>query len=42
MKSAVTFKIDSKNVKKPMRLKNGMFLIYAPRQLKISPVQFER
>ena len=42
MKSAVTFKKDRKNVKKPMHLKNGVFLIYAPRQLKISPIQFER
>ena len=33
---------DSKNVKKPLHLKNGVFLIYAPRQLKFSPMQFER
>ena len=25
-----------------MHLKNGVFLIYAPRQLKTSPMQFER
>ena len=42
MKLTVTFKRDSKNVKKTMHLKNGAFLIYAPRQLKISPMQFER
>ena len=42
MESTITFKIESKNVKKPLHLKNGVFLIYAPRQLKISPMQFER
>ena len=42
MKSTVTFKRDSKNVKKPMHLKNGVFLIYAPRQLETFPMQFER
>ena len=30
MKSTVTFKRNSKNVKTPMHLKNGVFLIYAP------------
>ena len=25
-----------------MHLKNGVFLIYAPRELKISPMQFEK
>ena len=42
MESTITFKIESKNVKKPLHLKNCLFLIYAPRQLKISPMQFER
>ena len=38
MESTITFKRDSKNVKKI--LENGVFLIYAPRQLKISPNEF--
>ena len=42
MESTVTFRRDSKIVKKPLHLKNGVFLIYAPRQLKLSPTQFER
>ena len=29
-------------MKKPFHLKNGVFLIYAPRKLKINPMQFER
>ena len=35
-------KRQQKCKKKTLHLKNGMFLIYAPRQLKISPMQFER
>ena len=31
-----------KNVKKTFLVKNGVFLIYAPRKLKINPMQFER
>ena len=42
MKPTLTCTRDSKNVKKPMHLKNGMFLIYAPRRTEISPMQFER
>ena len=40
MESTITFKRDSKNVKKKLHLENGVFLIYAPRQLKISPNEF--
>lgn len=42
MESTVTFKKDSENAKKLLHLKNCGFLIYAPRQLKIPPMQFER
>ena len=42
MESTITFKRDNKNVKKSLHPKNGMFLIYASRQFKISPMQFER
>ena len=37
-----TFTRDTKNVKKPLYLKNGMFLIYAPRTIKTSLMQFEK
>ena len=42
MKPTIIFKRDSKNVKEPFYLKSGVFLIYAPRKLKINPMQFER
>ena len=42
MESTIEFKRDSKNVKKPLHLKNGVFLIYAPRNLTFSPMQFNR
>ena len=42
MKSTIVFKRDSKNVKKPLHLKNGVFLFYAPRKIKISSMLFER
>ena len=38
----IVFKRDSKNVKKPLHLKNVVFLFYAPRKIKISSMQFER
>ena len=42
MKPTIIFKRDSKNVKKKtFHLKNGVFLIYALRKLKINPMQFE-
>ena len=40
MKLTVIFRKDNKNVKKPTASKNGVSLIYPPRQLKISPMQF--
>ena len=43
MKPTIIFKRDSKNVRKnPFHLKNGVFLIYALRKLKLNPMQFER
>ena len=42
MKSTITFRRDSKNVKNGAYLKNGVLSIYVPKQLKISPMQFER
>ena len=42
MKPTVIFRKDTKNVKKTAYLKNGVFLIYAPRKIKISPMQFEK
>lgn len=42
MKSAIVFKRDSKNVNKPLHLKNGVFLFYIPRKINISSMQFER
>ena len=42
MKLTVIFRKDNKNVKKPTASKNGVSLIYPPRQLKISPMQFQR
>ena len=42
MKSTITFRRDRKNVKKMIHLKNGVFLIYAPRQLQTCPIQYKR
>ena len=42
MKPTLTFTRDSKNTKKPLHMKNGVFLIYAPRKIEISPMQFSR
>ena len=42
MKSTITFRRDRKIAKKMMHLKNGVFLIYANRQLKTCPIQYER
>ena len=41
MKSTITFRRDSKNVKNRAYLKNGVFSIYAPKQLKISLMQLK-
>ena len=40
MKPTLVFKMDNKNVKKPVNLKNGVFLIYAPKKIMIEPMQF--
>ena len=37
MKPELIFKRDSKNVKRPLYLKNGVFLIYAPRKITAEP-----
>ena len=37
MKPTLIFKRDNKNVAKPLDLKNGVFLIYAPRKRKFPP-----
>ena len=42
MKPTLTFRRDSKNAKKPLHMKNGVFLIYAPSKIEISPMQFSR
>ena len=42
MESTITFKRDNKNVKKSLHPEIGVFLIYASRQFKISPMQFQR
>ena len=42
MKPTVTFRRDRKNLKKSIHLKNGVFLIYASKHLKLYPMQFER
>ena len=42
MKPKLIFKRDTKNVKRPLYLKNGVFLIYAPRKNTIEPMQFKQ
>ena len=42
MKPTLTFTRDTKQLKKPVYLKNGVFLIYAPKKIEISPMQFKR
>ena len=42
MKSVIIFKRDNKNVKKRVHLKNGVFLFYATRNLKIPSMLFQR
>ena len=41
MKSKTIFKKDNKNVKKPKHLKILVFLLYAPKNIKIGPMQYE-
>lgn len=40
MRAVIIFKRDTKNVKRPLQLKSNIFLIYAPRNIEISPMQF--
>ena len=42
MKSTITLRRDTNNVKKAVHLKNGVFLFFVPKKLKISSMQFER
>ena len=42
MKPELIFKRDSKNVKRPLYLKNVVFLIYAPGKITIEPMQFKQ
>ena len=42
MKESIVFRRDSKNVNKPFHLKDYVFLLFAPRNVKISPIQCER
>ena len=41
-KESVVFARDSKNVNRPLHLKNYVFLLYAPRNINIGPMQYER
>ena len=42
IKESVVFARDSKIVNRPLHLKNCVFLLYAPRNIKIGPKQYER
>ena len=42
MGSAIEFKRERKSIKKPFYLKNGVFFIYAPKNLALFPTQFNR
>ena len=42
MKPELILKRDTKNVKRPLYLKNEVFLIYAPRKITIEPMQFKQ
>ena len=42
MDEKIIFKRDSSNIKKPYHLKNNVFLLYAPRNVKIEPAEFRR
>ena len=41
MKLTLTFTRDTRRVKKPTYLKNGMFSIYSPKKINIFPMQFK-
>ena len=42
MKPTLAFTSDTRQVKKTTYLKNGVFLVYAPKKINIFPTQFER
>ena len=42
MDEKIIFKKDSKDIKKPYHLKNNVFLLYAPRNIKVEPTEFQR
>ena len=45
MKATIVFKRDNKNVKKPLRNHLNFFwffLLYAPRNIKVGPAQYDR
>ena len=42
MRPSITFKRDMKSIKKPLHLKNRVFVIYAPKKLTFSPMRFDR
>ena len=39
MDEKIIFKKDSSNIKKPYHLKNNVFLLYPPRNVKIEPAE---
>ena len=42
MDEKIILKRDSTNLKKPYHLKNNVFLLYAPRNIKVKPTEFQR
>ena len=42
MKNRAIFKRNNKNFKKPRHLKNLVFLLHTPRNIKICPMKYER
>lgn len=42
MKENIAFRRDNKNVKKPYHLKNNIFLLYVPRNIKIDTTEYGR
>ena len=42
MDAKIILKRDSADVKKPLHLKSNVFLLYAPRKIKIEPMDFQR
>ena len=42
MDEKIIFNRDSKDIKKPYHLKNNVFLLHAPRNIKVEPTEFQR